>query len=456
MSNTKATKYHLTEGPIVPNLIKFSLPMILSMLIQQLYNVADTVIVGQFVGSDAIAAVGASFSIMMLFNSLFMGIATGAGIIVAQYFGARRDDMVRKAVSTSFTIAYIIGIVLSVFGFFLSGPMLELLGTPENIIKDSTTYLAIVYAGMLGNIAYNMGGGILRGMGDSKWPLIFVAISAATNVVLDLVFVVFFEMGVAGVAIATTISHFLSGILVHVRINSGKYPCHFSPKTVMLDKQLTKQIFKLGIPSALQSAAMSFGSVIIQSFANKFGSNFIAANSIVMKIDGFAVMPMMAYGMAVSTFVGQNIGARKVDRASKGIRSSMILVICFALVMGVFLWIFGGSVMHIFTDEQAVLDIGFKGIRILAFFYSIMGLNHCMTGAMRGAGSAAVPMIAQIAGTATRIPVAYFLAVVPMDHYGLFWSMAISMCVPQIISQIYYNSGKWKNKGLVSAEEQGK
>ena len=443
----------LTEGNIARKLITFSLPMIAGNLISQLYNVVDSIVVGNFVGSDALAAVSASFPIMMLFNAMFWGIAVGAGIVIAQNFGAKRYDVLNKAVNTAFALVYASGVLISIIGVLFSGPLLKLLGTPENIIGDSTVYLAIIFAGTLGNMAYNIGGGILRGMGDSRWPLVFLSVSAVLNIVLDLLFVIVFKWGVAGVAIATILSHIVSGALVHIRINSGVYPVHVSPKSMRVEKQLAATIIRLGVPAAIQNVAMSLGSVIIQSFANRFGSNYIAANSIVQKVDGFAIVPMMAFGMALSTFVGQNVGAGRHDRAKEGIHVAMTSITVFGLILGVFLWFFGHPLMRAFTDNQTVLDIGFVGIRILAFFYFIMGMNQNLAGAMRGAGASVAPMITSIAGSLVRIPVAYFIAVVPYNMYGLFWSMVASIVIQFILLYSYFRSGHWQNFSVVKPRE---
>ena len=253
----------LTTGSIPKKLLMFSLPMIAGNLISQLYNVVDSIVVGNFVGSDALAAVSASFPIMMLFNAMFWGIAVGSGIVISQNFGAKRYDVLNKAVNTSFALVYISGIIITILGTAFSGPLLRLLGTPENIINDSTIYLAIIFAGTLGKMAYNIGGGILRGMGDSRWPLVFLSVSAVLNIILDLIFVVVFKWGVAGVAIATIIAHIVSGALVHMRINSGVYPVHVSLKSMRIEKDLAATIIRLGIPAAIQNVAMSLGSVII-------------------------------------------------------------------------------------------------------------------------------------------------------------------------------------------------
>jgi len=294
-----------------------------------------------------------------------------------------------------------------------------------------------------------MGGGILRGMGDSKWPLIFLCITAALNVAMDLFFVLVLDMGVAGAAIATVICQGASAIMVLLRIAKGGYPIRLRIHKFYLDKINTANIVRLGLPTALQGVAISAGSVVIQSFANSFGSNFIASNAIVMKVDGFALLPMMGYSMALSTFVGQNIGAGKVERAQKGIRSSLSIIIGFGLVLGVILWLFGRYLMLAFGADALVLNTGIHGIRILAFFYVFMGLNQSLSGAMRGAGSAVVPMVSSIVGAAARIPIAYCMAVMPRWEYGLFWSMAISNIISFLVVYVFYARGGWRRNAIV-------
>jgi len=442
-------KRDLTQGSVVKKLLMFALPLMASNLIMQFYNVADSIIVGQFVGPGALAAVGVSFPIMMFFNAMFMGVSTGAGIVVSQFFGAKNRDALDKAVSTTFTLTMIVGVIITVLGLFLSKPILHLLGTPDNILDDAATYLAIIFAGSIGNMVYMIGGGILRGMGDSKWPLYFLIFSSVVNVILDLIFVAVFGWGVPGVAWATMIAHFAAGVLVYFRINKGDYGVKLRLRKMHIDAFSAKTIIKLGLPTGIQSMAMSAGSLIIQSFANRFGSDFIAANSAVMRADGFVIMPMMAIGMAVTTFVGQNIGAGKIDRAKHGVRTAALMIIGIGTAMGVILWFFGIYIIRAFTQAENVLEIGERGIKVLAFVYCFMGLDQCFGGSMRGAGAAVAPMVTGLLANIARIPLAYFLAVVPGDYMGLFYSMSITMILSSTMIYIYYRRGSWRNKAVV-------
>ena len=451
-TTSRADSRDLTQGSVVKKLVMFALPLIASNLIMQLYNIVDSIIVGNFIGSDAIAAVGSSFPIMMLFFSMFMGVATGAGIVVAQNCGAKNQEGLKKTVSTTFTLAIYIGVFITVVGLIITRPLLTLLGTPANIMSDATAYLTIIFAGMLGNTIYSIGGGILRGMGDSKGPLYILIISSILNALLASFFVIVCGWGVAGTATATIISQTLSGILVYFRINKGGYGVSVSFRSLKMDKPMLKLIVALGLPTGIQQMTMSIGGMIIQSFSNRFGSDLIAANSIIMRADGFVIMPMMGIGLALTTFVGQNMGAGKLDRAKHGIRAAALTVIGIGVTMGVVLWFCGIYIMRAFTDTQAVLEMGKQGIRVLAFFYCFMGLDQCFAGAMRGAGQAIAPMITGLIANLMRIPLAYFIAVVPMNYMGLFYAMAATMVLGATMIFTYYKTGKWQNKTIVKAE----
>ena len=475
-------KTDLTQGPITQKLVMFALPIIAGNIVMQLYNVADSIIVGQFVGSDALASVTLSFPIMFLFNSLFMGLAMGANIVISQYRGAGNFKALERAVNTTYTLCFLVGGAISVLGLFLSRPLLHLLGTPDNILDDAAIYLMIVFLGTVGNISFNLSNGLTRGMGDSRWPLYSLIISSGLNIALDLLFVIVFGWGVAGVAIATCISHFAAGLILLSRFIKGKYGFHLTFKGMRnIDKKIIALIFRLGIPTSVQNGAMSLGMVIIQSLANNFGSNYIAASGILMRVDGFVIMPLMGLGMAITTFVGQNIGAGNVERAKKGTFTAILLICGIAVFFGFTLYNFGIYLMRAFTGNEAVLEMGFNGLRFIAFFYVFMGINQCVGGAIRGAGEANVPAIVAILGNLIRIPIAYMLAVRPlfnaaenavasgyyatielaraagvgMEYYmGLFHSMGFSMTFGALLIMLYFLFGKWQTKGITNKAKQ--
>lgn len=453
MANSpSARKGDLTEGSIVKKLTLFALPLIAGNIVSQLYNVADSVVVGNFVSSDALAAVGASFPVMMCFNALFWGLSMGAGILIAQCFGAKEQDKLQNAVNTAFTLTLILGSVITVLGALFSRQMLIVMKTPANILADSTTYLSIIFYATVGNMIYNMGSGILRGMGDSRWPLLFLIFCSCMNVLLDLVFVIFLDMGVAGVAWATLISQYASAVLTVLRIHLGGYAARVQYRKLRVNKESFSQIMRLGLPSGIQEMAYSLGMMLVQSFSNGFGSDFIAANSIIMKVDGFAVMPMMGIGAAISTFVGQNMGANKLDRTKKGIKTAVLMVLGIGLVMGVILITVGHLFLRAFTQSEPVLEIARNGLEFLAFLYTIMGIGAVMGGAMRGAGAAVAPMVTSLLGLAARIPVAYFSAVVPHNYMGIFYAMAAAITVNCTLICLYYYKGNWREKAAVRSE----
>ena len=443
----------LTEGPIGRKIILFALPVIASNLLMQLYNAVDSIVIGQYAGSGALAAVGVSNPIMMLFNALFMGFSVGASIIVAQTFGAKDFERLKQSINTIFALAFTVGIIITVLGVVLCRPLLRLLNVPDDVIDNAAVYLTIIFTGTAGNVFFNYGGGVLRGMGDSRWPLVSLSISCFLNIVLDLWFVYGFGWGIAGVAWATVIGQTLSGFVLAWRINKFGYGIKLSLKEMLKpDLSVIMNVFRLGIPSGLQNMAMSLGGVIIQSFTNSFGSIFIAANTIVMRLDGFVIMPMFGFSMAATTFVGQNTGAGKFDRLKKGVNRILLMVIGLAIAMGFVMYFYSQYAIRVFTSEIEVIDIAMRGIRIICFIYTFMGIDNTLSGAMRGAGMAVVPMITAITSNIIRIPLVYVLAIMPFNYMGVFYSMATSMTIGAIIILIYYRFGNWREKGIRVAE----
>ncbi len=469
----------LTTGSITKKIILFSLPIIAGNLFQQLYNVVDSWVVGNFAasGTACLAAVNASFPIMMFFNSLFMGISMGANIILSQYKGAKDHESLQKAMTTTFVLSMLVGIFITAAGLIFCKPILELLGTPDDILDMAVTYLRIVFIGTCGNIVYNGLNGMIRGLGDAKFPMYALIISAIINIVLDLLFVIVFHWDVAGVAWATIIAHFASGLLLVWKQSTGVYGAKIDFKHLKADKHMTGLIVKLGLPAAVQNAAFAGGSLVTQVFANRFGVNYIAANAIIMKADGFAIMPMMGLQAAITTYVGQNIGAGDVERTNKGIRSTCIISVCCAAIIGVLLFFFGKYLMMAFNVDEVALEMGISGLKFLSFFYVFMALQNVLGGALRGAGASLASAITSVAGTVIRIPMGYILAIHPlnkacqaavdagqyatralaeaagvgMENYiGLFQTFAYGMVVGLILIVPYYIWGNWRQKGVTA------
>ena len=467
----------LTRGGITNKIVLFSLPIIAGNLFQQLYNVVDSIVVGNFAlnGTACLAAVNASFPIMMFFNSLYMGISMGANIIISQYKGAKDHDSLQTAMTTTFSLSMLCGLFITIAGLLLARPILELLGTPADIIGDATVYLRIVFIGTCGNIVYNGLNGMIRGLGDAKWPMYALIVSAILNILLDLLFVIVFHWDVAGVAWATIIAHIVSGLLLVWKQNKGDYGARIDFRHLKMDKRITGLIVKLGLPAAIQNAAFSGGVLITQTFANRFGTNYIAANAIIMKVDGFAMMPMMGFNAAITTYVGQNIGAGNIDRTNKGIRSTCIISVVCAVIIGALMFLFGKYIMMAFGVDDTVLGMGIRGIRFLAFFYVFMGLQNVLGGALRGAGASTASAITSVAATLIRVPLGWVLAILPLtkaceaavaagqyataklaeaagvgweNYFGLFKTWGYGMIIGLVLIVPYYIWGDWRSKGI--------
>ena len=475
--------HDLTQGPITKKILLFALPTIAGNLFQQLYNVVDSLIVGNFAreGTACLAAVNASFPVMMFFSSLFMGVSMGANIIVSQYKGAKDHENLEKAMTTTFTLSMLTGIIITVLGLLFTRPLLELLGTPEEILDKSATYLRIVFIGTCGNIVYNGMNGLIRGLGDAKKPMYALIIAAIMNIILDAVFVILFHWDVAGVAWATIISHFASGLLLLWWHSKGEYGATINFRNLKPDKHMSGLIVRLGLPAAIQNAAFASGMLVTQGFANRFGTNFIAANAIIMKVDGFAMMPMMGLQAAITTYVGQNIGAGDVKRTNQGIRSTVGMSIGFSVILGFILYFCGKYLMAAFNVNEQALEMGVRGLRFLCFFYVFMAVQNVLGGALRGAGASAASALMGIINTAIRLPLGYLLAIVPLnrdcqaaveqglyatrqlaeaagvgnEHYfGLFMTFAFGMVAGLIVTVPYYIWGNWRSKG-VTAQAKG-
>jgi len=438
----------LTTGSIVRKLAIFALPILLGNIFTQLYNVADAIIVGRFVSSDALAAVGCSGSINMIVHSILIGLGTGVGVIVAQYFGARQREGLTKAVNTTFILCVIAGTALTLIGLIAGGPLLRLIRTPENILDDAVLYLNITFLGLIGMMFYHVGSGVLRSVGDSKFPMYMIVVSAVINVGLNLLFVVVFHMGVAGVAWATIIAQYMVAAAVMIRVYRMEH-FTFNRSTLRIDGAIVGHMVRIGLPASIQAMLTSLGMLVLQSFNNSFGSDMVATVTVMQKLDGFANMPAMALSMAASTFVGQNIGAGRLDRVRTGVRYILFFTVGIGVLVGVVMLAFGRDLLHLFTDNEAVVVIGLTAISIISFSYVGGGIQQACMGVIRGAGVATVPMIIMIAATFVRLPVAYYLAIVPHEYRGIFWSIFIATYFGAVLMFGYYISGRWKNRGVV-------
>lgn len=446
----------MTVGNPGKQIVAFTIPMLIGNIAQQLYNTVDSIIVGKFVGDNALAAVGSAGPILNLLLVLFVGISVGAGIMVSQYFGAREREELSKTIGCCITLTAISCILLMVVTPFVSKPLLRLLDTPESIIDWCNSYLIILFVGIAGLAFYNILGGILRGLGDSVSALVYLLIATVINIVLDYVFVAYFNMGVAGVALATVIAQFVSAILSLRKLYKMKDVFDMDKKYLIPEKTYLRNVIRLGLPSGLTQAIFSMAMIIVQSLTNSFGEMFIAANVIVMRVDGFAMMPAFSFGTAMTTYAGQNIGAKRMDRVIKGAREGTFIAVIVSCVITAVILIFGKPLMAIFTSTPQLVELSFDMMKILAVGYIAMEITQCLSGVMRGAGDTITPMwISLITTVVVRVPIAYGIAyftrseAMPKGNSAsVFISLLIAWTIGAGLTVICYRLGRWKKKAL--------
>ena len=452
----------LTVGSPSTNMLKFSVPLLIGNIAQQLYSTVDSIVVGHYVGDTALAAIGAVLPIMFLLLVLFMAISTGAGILVAQYFGAKSKNQLNKAIGTSLTLVFLSSIIIMAIAIPLAYPILRLIDTPIEVIDMSATYMKITFFGILGFAFYNIISGILRGLGDSITPLLFLLVTTGLNIVLDVWFVAGLGWGVAGVAYATILSQLISSILCIIRLLRMKDTVSLHWKTLIPDRDLTRDLFRIGMPSGLTQAIFSLAMVLVQALTNSMGYQVITTTTAVMRIDGFAMMPNFTFGMAITTFVGQNIGAKRMDRVEKGSHAAVVMAVGVSTFLTLLLILFGGDLITLFTDTPAVVDLGIRSLRILAAGYIAMSLTQVYGGIMRGAGDTMPSMwISLITTVALRVPIAYILAFLTRSEAwpngspdALYISLLVSWVLGAVMTYAWYRRGTWKTKSLLREEQE--
>ena len=388
MVKTAKKSRMMTEGNIWKHLLFFAIPLLIGNLFQQLYNTVDSIVVGNFVGKEALAAVGTTDNVINTIIGFFMGMSTGAGVIISHYFGAKNEEGVHKAVHTTIALTIIMSILFSILGVLLVPTMLRVMKTPDDVIGQSSVYLRIYFAGSAGLMFYNMGSGILRAVGDSKRPLYFLIFSALLNTVLDILFVAIFHMGVAGVAIATIIAQGISAILVMITLTKEKDSYRIIWKKVRIYKKMLGKIFSVGFPVAIQQAVTSFSNVFVQSYINDFGSACMAGWSSYGKIDKFCMLPMQTVALSVTTFVGQNLGSGNLKRAKKGTNVALVMSISISVIMMIPILIFAPSLVRLFNQDPDVVSYGSMFLRFMMPFFAFCGHSiQVYAGTLRGAGT---------------------------------------------------------------------
>jgi putative MATE family efflux protein len=440
----------LTVGNERKLILLFAMPMLLGNVFQQLYNIIDSIIVGNFLGKEALAAVGASFPVMFVLISLIVGVSSGFTIVIAQYFGAKDFGRVKRTINTLIIFLFISSIVLTIVGLLFSRQIFELMALPAHIIPQAVAYFDIFMYGLIFMFGYNGVSSILRGLGDSKTPLYFLMIATVLNIILVIVFIEVFQWGIAGVAWATVIAQGVSFVLSVFYLLKYNHLFRLSRASLHIDKEIFIKSIKIGIPTGLQHTFLALGMVALMRIVNDFGTDTIAAYSVAGRIDSFASLPAMNFAMALATFVGQNIGANKVDRVKKGFKATLVMTTIISLFVTLVVALFGHGIMSLFTQDQNVIHIGANYLVIVSAFYIVFSAMMVSNGVMRGAGDTLIPMfITLFALWLLRIPVSYWLSQ-HIGSDGIWWSIPIAWVFGCAASFLYYFSGRWKRKAIIS------
>jgi len=439
----------LTEGNPARLIFNFAMPMLLGNLFQQLYNIVDTIIVGNFIGKEALASVGASFPIVFTLISLIIGVASGGTIVVAQYFGAKDYASVRRAIHTLYIFIMIAGIFLSLIGIPLTDSIFRLIRLPEELMPQATSYLAIYLTGRVAFFGFTGTSAMLRGLGDSTTPLVFLMISTLTNIVLDLLFIVVFKWGIEGAAIATVISQagaFLTAVLY---LNRTHKLIDFRLREYRFDWTIFRQSIRIGLPTGFQHTFVSLGMLAIMAIVNSFGTNVIAGYSAALRIDSLAILPAMNFSTALATFVGQNLGAGKQERVKSGLIATIIMSGGVALIVMAIVIMLKYQLMGLFTNDPEVIRIGGEYLVIVSSFYLVFTVMFKIAGVMRGAGDTLIPMFITLTSLwIIRIPFAWIFSQ-SLGETGIWWSNPAGWITGLVLSYLYYLTGRWKTKVVV-------
>jgi len=440
----KKQSQDLIHGSIAKSIFWFSVPLLVGNLFQQLYNTVDSYVVGNYVSKQALAAVGASSPIINMLIGFFMGLATGAGVIIAQYYGGNDHKRLQQAVHSSAALTIVMSIFLTIVGILSTNPMLHAIGTPTDIFEQSSQYLFIYFAGISFNLIYNMGSGILRAIGDSKRPLYFLIIASLINVVLDFVFVKYLHLGVSGAGYATLLAQAISSILVVWVLVKSEDIYRLNLKNIRFHFPILKKIILIGLPTGLQQSIVSLSNVIVQSYVNAFGSSVVAGYSASIRIDGFVNLPLQSFNMAVTTFVGQNIGAKRYDRVKKGSRLTLFMTLATIGAIAIILYFYGEAFIAVFNNEPDVVQAGRTMQLAFIPFYILLPINQVYSGVLRGAGKSAVPMYIMIFNFVILRQI--YLAIITKmttSVYYVFMGWPVTWITCALMFVIYYHKAKW-------------
>ena len=440
----------MTEGNITKHIIAFALPLLVGNLFQQLYNTVDTWVVGNYVNNEAYSAVGTVGPIINMLIGFFMGLSSGAGVVISQYYGAKQHDKVQETVHTAILMTLGLGVLFTVIGISMIPLMLKLINMPDTVIGEATTYLSIYFAGLLGLMLYNIGAGILRAVGDSQRPFYFLVVCAVLNTVLDLVFVLVFHMGVAGVALATILSQGISAILILITLMRTDSCIHLDLKKLKIHLPMLKKIFKVGIPAALQMAITAFSNIFVQSYINFFGENCMSGWTTYAKVDQLLFLPMQSIALASTTFVGQNLGKNQVQRARKGVTVSLLIAAASTVVLMIPVLLFSPQIVAFFNAKPEVVEYGSMLLRWLSPFYILCCFNQIYSGALRGAGNTRAPMVIMLASfVAFRQVYLFCMARICNEVIPIAMSYPAGWLLCSLLTAIYYHKAQLSRSRLV-------
>ncbi len=443
----KSTTRDMTSGTIWKHIILFSIPLLIGNFFQQLYNTVDSVVVGNFVSSEALAAVGSTGPVINTLVGFFMGMSTGAGVVISHYFGARDKEKLHDAIHTTVLLTFILSIVFTIIGIAMVPFMVSFMRTPSDVVAESTTYLRIYFAGVGGLMVYNMGSGILRAVGDSRRPLYFLCISSVINIVFDLLFVVGFDMGIEGVAYATILSEAISAIMVLWVLSRTSDIYKLEWKDLRLSGAILKKVCIVGIPAGLQMAVTSFSNVFVQSYINHFGSSCMAGWTSYSKVDQFVLLPMMSLSLASTTFVGQNLGAHDAKRADKGMKTALAMALGITVLLTIFINVAATPLIMLFTEDASVLEFGRVFLHFMSPFYVCCCFNQIHAGALRGAGDANGPMIIMLSSFVVFRQIYLAITTHIVDNiYPVAFAYPAGWIVCTIAMFIYYNHAQKKQR----------
>lgn len=443
----------LTTGKEGKLILQFAAPMLLGNVFQQLFSVVDSIVVGNFVGKEALAAVGASFPVLFVMVSMIVGLVMGTTVVISQYFGAKDSIKVKRAIDTMYVFTFFASIAITIAGIFLSEPILRLLDLPEELLPEAVKYLRIYFSGTIIIFGYNGTSAVLRGLGDSKTPLYFLIIATVANIILDLLLIAVFKMGVAGAAYATVAANGIALSLAIIYLNRTHKFIRIAVRGLHFDREVFRHSVRIGLPTGIQQTLVAMGMLALMGIVNQFGTNVIAAFSVASRLDAIATIPAMSFSMAISTFVGQNIGANKLDRIRTGLISTVKMMGIVTIVTTLSIVFFGHFMINLFTTDSEVIRLGDQYLTIVSLFYIFFTLMFIYAGVMRGAGDTLIPMfISLLSLWLIRIPFAWYMSG-KIGVTGIWWAIPAGWFVGLSLSFIYYKTGRWKRKAVVRYAE---